>query len=56
MIRRAIGDRWPALSHWFGLRPWDVERLSWGELFDYLEALDGLPPIGRTVPVTLTRS
>lgn len=52
MIRRAIGDRWPALSHWFRVHPWNVEDLTYAELASYLRALDGLPPIGRVVPVT----
>ena len=38
-MRQAIGNRWPALSHWFGLHPWDVERLTPFEIKSYLEAL-----------------
>lgn len=25
----------PAFSHWFGLHPWDVERLTFGEIEVY---------------------
>lgn len=50
-MRRAIGDRWPALSAYFGIHPWDVDRLSYRELEHYQSALDGLPPIGATFVV-----
>ena len=50
-MRRAIGDRWPALSAYFGLHPWDVERLSYRELEHYQHALNDLPPVGGVVIV-----
>jgi len=47
-VRRALHDELPAFSHFFRLHPWDVERLTMGELRTYrdqlhklLEATDG---------------
>ena len=51
-MRRAIGDRWPALSAYFGLHPWDVDRLSYREIEHYTQALADLPPIGSTFIVS----
>lgn len=36
-MRRAIGSAWPILSELFGLHPWDVERLTYFELRDYMD-------------------
>lgn len=30
----------PALAHWFGLKPADVEDLTYGEIQVFIEALD----------------
>lgn len=38
-MRRALRKRLPALTHFYGLRPWEVERLSFGELAEYLDQL-----------------
>jgi hypothetical protein len=38
-VRAALEDAWPALSETFGLMPWDVERLTLGELNAYSDAL-----------------
>jgi hypothetical protein len=35
-------ERWPDLSHFFGIHPWDTGRLSGAELAKYLETLDDL--------------
>lgn len=35
-MRRRLLKAWPALSYHFGLRPWDVDRLSMDELNEYL--------------------
>jgi hypothetical protein len=37
-VRAALLDAWPALSHHFGLKPWDTPRLSDAEISRYLEA------------------
>jgi len=39
-VRRALRRRLPAFSHWFHLQPWDLQRLTFGELRGYVEALD----------------
>lgn len=41
-MRAALIEAWPGLSHWFGIHPWDVGRLSVVELAQYIEALDDL--------------
>lgn len=38
-MRRALRKQAPALSHWFGIHPPDYERLTFGELRVYTEAL-----------------
>lgn len=37
MTRRALADEMPALSHFYGLKPWDVMRLTRRELNEYRE-------------------
>ena len=39
-MRAALHGLWPALAHWFGLYPDDVERFSPAEWQRYVEALD----------------
>lgn len=39
MIRRALREQLPALTHFYGLRPWEVEHLSFGEVTEYLNQL-----------------
>lgn len=41
-MRAAIGPRLPLLAHFFGVHPWDVDRLSAREIRFYLDALDDL--------------
>ena len=36
MIRRALVDEWPALSHLYGIHPWDMDRLTLAELEAYV--------------------
>lgn len=35
-MRRAHLKAWPALSHLYGLHPWDIERLTVDELREYV--------------------
>lgn len=35
-MRRRLLDSWPALSHEFGLHPWDVDRLTADEINAYV--------------------
>ena len=38
-MRRRLRRSWPSLSHHFGIHPWDVDRLTYGELDAYLDEL-----------------
>lgn len=43
-MRRALREEWPALSHFYGLKPWDVDPanpgcLSYGEVHAYRDEL-----------------
>ena len=38
-MRRRLLPEWPALSHWFGIHPWDVYRLTPAEIKAYQRAL-----------------
>jgi hypothetical protein len=40
MIRRGLLRSWPALTKFYGLKPWDVERLTVDELNEYLRQFD----------------
>ena len=39
-MRRALLRSWPALSRFYGLKPWDVEQLTVDELNEYLRQFD----------------
>lgn len=39
-MRRALIKSWPALSRFYNLHPWDVERLTVDELNEYLRQFD----------------
>lgn len=39
-MRRALLRSWPALTRFFQLYPWDVERLTTDELNEYLRQFD----------------
>lgn len=39
-MRRRLRTTWPALSHLYGLHPYDLDRLTPGELDAYLTDLD----------------
>jgi hypothetical protein len=41
-VRRTLRKQLPALSYHFGLLPWDIDRLLFGEVTVYLEALKAL--------------
>jgi hypothetical protein len=36
LIRRALLKQWPALTRFYGLFPWDVDRLTADELAQYV--------------------
>ena len=38
-MRRALLKQWPALTKFYGLMPWHVERLTLDELDQYLRQL-----------------
>jgi hypothetical protein len=38
-VRRRLLKSWPALSHFYGIHPWDVDRLTVDELIAYQKAL-----------------
>ena len=39
-MRRALLTRWPAISRFYGLFPWDAERLTVDELNEYMRQWD----------------
>ncbi len=41
-MRARLTLAWPELSHYFGLHPWDVDQLTYGEIEAYLDALHDL--------------
>ncbi len=41
-MRRALRVRLPALSYHFGIHPWQVDDLTYGEIEVYLAALNDL--------------
>jgi hypothetical protein len=41
-LRALLLERWPDLSHFFHVRPWELRLLSGPELMQYLEALDDI--------------
>jgi hypothetical protein len=45
----------PGLAHWFGIRPWDIDDLTFGELDMFVQALGKLPPVGGTVLVEMRK-
>lgn len=38
-MRRELRRTLPALSFHFGIQPWDLDRMTYGEIEVYLEAL-----------------
>lgn len=38
-MRRDLRKQLPAFTHFYGLRPWEVEHLTYGELDEYLRQL-----------------
>ncbi len=47
-MRRALRRQLPAFSHHFGIQPWDIDRLTYGELDLYLEQLRELAKEAKT--------
>ena len=43
-MRRVAVNRLPALAHFFGIRPWDLDRLTAPEIEACIDALDELTP------------
>lgn len=41
-MRARLLEAWPGLSHYFGLHPWDVGRLTGPELLRYLSELKAI--------------
>lgn len=41
-MRRALRISLPAFSYHFGIQPWQVDDLTYGELAEYLRALSDL--------------
>jgi hypothetical protein len=57
-MRAALGEVWPELTHWFGLRPADLYLTpedggyTYGEWGEYLDAVAEVPPPGSVFLVT----
>lgn len=41
-MRRALRATLPALAFHFGIRPWEVDDLTYGEMSPFLDALQNL--------------
>lgn len=41
-MRAKLINAWPGLSHWFGIKPWHVERMTFAEINAYIEALNDI--------------
>jgi len=54
-VRRQLRAALPGLAHWFGIRPWEVEDLTFGEIDMFVQALGKLPPVGGTVLVEMRK-
>ena len=54
-MRRQLRAALPGLAHWFGIRPWDIDDLTFGELDMFVQALGKLPPVGGTVLVEMRK-
>jgi hypothetical protein len=39
-VRRDLLKSWPAITKFYGLFPWDMERLTVDELNEYLSQMD----------------
>jgi hypothetical protein len=48
MIRALLLKEWPALSHLFGIRPWETDMLSTTELSEYIRQGRGYLASGRS--------
>jgi len=54
-VRRQLRAALPGLAHWFGIRPWEIDDLTFGELDMFVQALGKLPPVGGTVLVEMRK-
>jgi hypothetical protein len=45
-MRRAALRVLPALSHWYGLHPRDLDDMTYAEIHAYTSSLRDLPPVG----------
>lgn len=41
-MRRALRASLPALAYHFGIRPWEIDDLSYGEVIVFIQALQDL--------------
>lgn len=48
-MRRQLRRVVPELAHYFGVRPWEIDELTYGEIDELLRRLRTLPPIGGVV-------
>lgn len=48
-MRRQLRHVWPELAHFFGVRPWEIDDLTMGEIDEMLARLRKLPQIGGVV-------
>lgn len=54
-MRRQLRAALPGLAHWFGIRPWEVEDLTYGEIDVLMRALEKLPPVGGVALVEMRK-
>lgn len=54
-MRRQLRQALPGLAHYFGIRPWEVEDLTYGEITEFLRLMKQLPPIGGVALVDMSK-
>lgn len=54
-MRRQLRRVTPELAHYFGVRPWEIEDCTYGEIDELLSRLKKLPPIGGVVMMQPTK-
>lgn len=55
-MRRELRQALPGLAHYFGIRPWEVEDLTYGEITEFLRLMKQLPPIGGVALVDMNKT
>lgn len=48
-MRRQLRAALPGLAHWFGIKPWELQDLTYGEIEVFTTALRKCPPIGGAI-------